>query len=368
MISRRIVVNLVVFLAASTALVALGVTQLLLQTGAGHRITAEFSDAGGLKPRNDVTMRGVTVGSITSVRLTRTGVEAEMALDPGVDVPHGSQLLITRRSPIGDLIIEITPGSGAPLGNGGHIPVASTSPPPDAGRTVEILADLLAAVPGDDLQTVVHELSTALDGRGDDLARLSVASADLPERILEVNRELTDLLETAPVVTGVLADNADILADDIRRTAVLADILRDRRFDLVDLYRNGARFSRVAGELIAAEKPNISCLIQDFADINSVMARPHNLRNLVATLRLNPFFFDGIEQIVRRGLDDIAWFRVQLLPHTEPQGRPHEPQRRAPDVFAGNRCTSPFGSGVGPTTKASGSVELAPGSSLHEGK
>ena len=368
MVPRRVIVNIVVFLVASAALVTLGVTQLLLRGGEGGRITAEFSDVGGLKPRNDVTMRGVKVGSVTGVRLTPTGAEADITLDPGIEVARGSQLVITRRSPIGDLTVEITPGAGEPLESGSRIPRASTKPPPDAGRTVEVLADLLRAVPGEDLQVVVHELATALEGRGDDLARLSVVAADLPERILEVNEELVQLFETAPEVTGVFAENADVLADDIRRTAVLADILRDRRFDLVDLYRNGARFSRVAGDLVADEKQNISCLIRDFAHINSVMARPTNLRNLVATLRLNPFFFRGADIVKRTGLDKISWFRVQLLPHTEPQARQYEPQRPPPDVFAGNGCTSPFGAGVGATTKAAGSVNLAPGSSLHEGK
>lgn len=368
LVSRRVIVNLVVFLVGSVALITLGVTQLLLQTGAGHRITADFSDSGGLAARNDVTMRGVNVGSVTRTELTPTGVEVEMALDPGIEVPLGSQLVATRRSPIGDLVVEITPGSGPSLGNGGHIPIHSTRPPPDAGRTVEVLAEVLGAVPPEDLQTVVHELATALRGRGDDLSRLAVASADFPERLLEVNDELTALIETGPEVTGVLAENAGVLADDIRRTEVLVDILRDRRFDLVDLYRNGADFSRVAGDLIISEKQNISCLIQDFAHINSVMAESENLRNLVATLRLNPFFFGGVEQLVQKGLDGMSWFRVQLLPHTEPPGESYVPHRPPPDVLAGNRCTSPFGDGVGPTTKRSGAVTLAPGSSLREGK
>lgn len=368
MVSRRVIVNLVVFLVGSIALIALGVTQLLLQTGTGVRITADFSESGGLAARNDVTMRGVKVGSVTRTSLTPTGVEAEMALDPGIEVPLGSQLFITRRSPIGDLTVEITPGSGPSLGNGGHIPIHSTRPPPDAGKTIEALADVLGAVPADDLQTVVHELATALRGRGDDLARLAKASADLPERLLEVDEELTALIETGPEVTGVFAENADVLADDIRRTAMLVDILRDRRFDLVDLYQNGAEFSRVAGDLIVSEKQNISCLIQDFARINSVMAQPKNLRNLVATLRLNPFFFGGVEQLVQKGLDGQSWFRVQLLPHTEPQGRSYVPHRPPPDVFPGNACTSPFGIGVPATTAKSGSVTLAPGSTLRDGK
>ncbi len=367
MINKRIVVNLVAFLAFTFGLTALGITQLLVKGSGGPKVVAEFTDSGGLAPRNDVTMRGVNVGAVSDVDLTDTGVLVELALDAGTVVPNDSELQITRRSPIGDLVVEITPGDGDPLERGEVIPASNTAPPPDAGRTVEVLADVLEAVPAEDLSTVVSELADALRGRGEDLAALSEATADLPEEILTVQSDLEELITTGPEVTGVLAENAEVLADDITRTAQLADILRDSRFDLVDLYNNGASFTRVANKLLVEQKPNISCLIRDFAKINSTLGSQPHLSNLVATLQLNPLFFSAVEMSVQRGLDGRDWFRVQLLPHQEPAGRTYVEHRPTPDVYPGNACTSQFGSGVGATTKASGNVQLAPGSTVHDG-
>lgn len=368
MVDRRVIVNLAAFLAFTFGLIALGITQLLLTDTGGPVVMAEFTDTGGLAPRNDVTMRGVNVGAVSEVNLTDDGVLVELALDTGTVVPNDSEFQITRRSPIGDLVVEITPGDGDPLARGEVVPSANTSPPPDAGRTVEVLADVLAAVPAEDLSTVVTELADALKGRGEDLAALSEATADLPEKILTVQSELEDLIRTGPEVTGVLAENAEVLADDITRTAQLADILRDSRFDLLDLYENGASFTRVANELIVEQKPNISCLIRDFATINSTLGSGKNLSNLVATLQLNPLFFSAVEMSVQRGLDGRDWFRVQLLPHQEPAGRTYVEHRPTPDVYPGNSCISQFGRGVGPTTKKSGNVPLAPGSTVHDGR
>jgi phospholipid/cholesterol/gamma-HCH transport system substrate-binding protein len=348
LITKRIIVNLVVFLVATTALTLFGIYHLLLQDTGGDRITADFTDTGGLAPRNDVTLRGVTVGSVDHVELTEEGARAYLNLDRGVEVPEGTTATIVRRSPLGDLVVELTPGDGEPIGSGGHIEASDTSPPPDAGKTVEVLARVLHSVPAEDLSTVVSELATAVEGRGRDLADLSEATADLPERILQVEAELDALIRTGPQVTGVLAENADVLADDITVTAELADILRDRRFDIAELYRNGSQFTTVAQRIIERDKANISCLIADFADINSVMARPNHRSNLAAALDLNHFFFDGVEAAVRQGLDGRMWFRVQVLPHTEPQARSYVPQRGEPDVFAANACRSRYGRGVGP--------------------
>ncbi|MGH2787613.1 MAG: MCE family protein [Actinomycetota bacterium] len=367
MITKRIIINLIVFLLVTTGLTVLGFYNLLLQGSGGDRITADFTDAGGLAPRNDVTLRGVTVGSIDHVELTAEGARAYLNLDRGVEVPAGTKATIARRSPLGDLVVELTPGTGEPIGNGGHIEVADTLPPPDAGETVEVLARVLHSVPPEDLATVVSELATAVDGRGRDLGELSEATADLPQRILEVKAELDALIRTGPQVTGVLADNARVLADDITVTAELADILRDRRHDIAELYRNGGRFTTVAGRIIARDKANISCLVADFADINTVMAMRRNIRNLKAALDLNHFFFDGVEQAVRKGLDGRMWFRVQVLPHTEPQARSYVPKRGAPGVYAANACRSRFGPGVGPGSQ-SHKLNRARDSKFHPGR
>jgi virulence factor Mce-like protein len=365
--SRRVIVNVATFLAASVFLIALGVTQLLMQRTGGSVIAADFADSSGLSPRNDVTMRGVTVGSVRRVGLTPNAARIEMNLNPGVQVPKGTTAAAVRRSPIGDMTVELTPGDGPPMSEGGRIPLADTRPAPDAGKTVEVLADVLHAVPSEALSTVVSEAAAAVRGRGEEFARLSEVTADLPERILQVRTELESLIRTGPVVTGVLADNADVLADDITRTAQLADILRDRRYDLVDLYRNGAQFTRTAGDLVASEKANLACLVADLGNINSTLATAENLANLATALDTNHFFFGGVAQIVQVGLDGRTWFRVQLLPHTEPSGRPYKPQRPTPDVYAANACRSRYGPGVGPGTQP-GVLQLAPESKLHPGK
>lgn len=367
MITKRIVVNVIVFLVVSCGLIAFGVYDLLMQTGDGDRIDAEFTDASGLAPRNDVTMRGVTVGTVEEVVLTEDGVRATLALDPGIDVPDGTRADIVRRSPIGDLVVELTPGEGRTLDDGDTIPMSRTSPPPDAGRTVEALADLLHAIPAEDISTVVSELATAVRGRGDDLARLSEVTATLPERILEVREDLRALIETGPEVTGVFADNADDLAGAFTRTAQLADILRDRRFDLVKLYRNGARFTAVARDLLGDEKANLSCLIADSARVNSVLAEREHLEDLAGVLELNHYFFDAVELAVQEGLDGRSWFRVQLLPHTEPPARQYGIQIGAPDVLGGNACRSRYGPGVGPGSQEH-PPELAEGSRLRRGR
>jgi len=364
---RRTLVNVVTFVVVSSFLVWFGATRFLLPPAAGRTLTMEVADASGLLPRSDVTVRGVPAGAVNEVTLTGEGTAlVTIGLDPGVVVTEGTVAEVTRRSPIGDITVNLIPGEGSALPDGGRIPIEDTITPPDPERTIEVLARILAAVPPEDLDVVVTEAATALRGRGRDLASLSESGADLPERILEVRTELESLMRTGPEVLEVLAANAPTLADDLVQTALLADILRDRRYDLVDLSANGARFAEVFGELLATEKPNLACLLSDSGRINRVLARPDNLRNLVDVLELNHFFFGGADQSVQKGKDDLYWFRVHFLAPQQPPAIAYEPNRTRPEVFGGNGCRSRYGPGVGPSTQDH-EPYVAPGSRLRLG-
>jgi phospholipid/cholesterol/gamma-HCH transport system substrate-binding protein len=356
----RTPVNVATFLVASFLLVWFGADRLVFQETGGPRLIAEFDDSSGIQPRNDVTIRGLPVGTVDHVELTETGVRVEMALTSGTVVPEGTKALITRRSPIGELTIELEPGDGPPLLTGAVIEVDDTIPPPDVSTTIKALRDVLHSVPSGDLETMVGELANAVRGRARDLALFTDASAQLPERLLEVRSELESLIRTGPKLTGVFADNADTFADDLRQTAILADILRERRFDLVELYRKGAVFSDVAGDLLKTEKANIACFIKDAGTLNEAVAARRD--KLAGALDMNHFFFGAVEQTVQEDSRGYTWFRVQLQPHTEPSGRSYTPKRDVPDVFPGRACTSRYGDGVGAADQRR--VHLAPKSNL----
>jgi virulence factor Mce-like protein len=365
--TQRHIINVAVFLVLAAVLVVYIFISLLFIRGGAGTINIDVANASGIERLNDVTMRGVPVGIVGSVDLTPKGTAAiSVILDTGVRIPAGSKVEIIRRSAIGDVTLEFTPGDGPPLANGATIPISDTTTPPDPERTIEILARVLHSVPSSQLSTVVTELATAVRGRGEDLANLSVASADLPQKLLEVKQQLESLIENGPKVTTVLADNSSTLADDLALTAQLADILRDERFNLRDLSVNGANFAQVAGDLIAKDKSNLACLVSDLGDVNALMAEPQHLADLKATLELNHYFFDGVWQAVQHGRDGLDWFRVQLVPFNEPMGTDYATNRPPPDAYGADACRSIYGNGVGVPTQPE-PPHLAHGSTLHPG-
>ena len=64
MITKRTFTNVVVFLLLSSLLVFLGLTKFVFSGANGRHVNVVFSDAQGLAPRDDVTIRGVPSGSV----------------------------------------------------------------------------------------------------------------------------------------------------------------------------------------------------------------------------------------------------------------------------------------------------------------
>src|SRR5439155_13424313 len=131
--------------------------------------------------------------------------------------------------------------------------------------------------------------------------------------------------------------------------------------------QNGSRFANVANDLLATEKPNLACLLGDFAHVNNVLAQQDALNNLVQVLDMNHYFFGGVEKLVlQSSTNPFKWFRVFFLPPQQPGARSYPQHRPPPDVYGADACRSMYGPGVGPATQ-SRPPKLLLGSKLFRG-
>lgn len=91
----------------------------------GYMVTAEFSNIGGLKPSAAVTMAGVAIGRVTSIKLDPKSFAAEVTLQIDghyADIPDDSTASILTAGLLGENYIGIDAGgSDQFLKQGGKI-------------------------------------------------------------------------------------------------------------------------------------------------------------------------------------------------------------------------------------------------------
>ena len=367
MITRRILVNLLVFLAASAALVAYGFVDLLGNPlAATTTVYTVLPTASGLSPNFTVTLEGVQVGSVTKVSLVPQGAKVTMVLQPGKKVPDDVAASVVIANALGQQEVQLVPtGSGpAPaLRDGAVVPASPNSTPADVGTVVAEATSLLKAIPPADLNTVLHELAVALQNNGGNLRTITSASELFSQEFLQYQQQFESLLANAPPVLDVVTANAGALRQGLADTAALAQVFATHSSDLAALLNQGSSAATDLNALVTENEPNLGCLVHDLADVNANLAQPQNLSNLSATLANNQKFFGAVAALAPRGPAKALtsgdsnhtqeWLRTRLLlPPQMPPGDTYLQAHTLPAVLPGAGCQTEFGPGVGPGFQA----------------
>lgn len=115
--TRSIEIGVGIFMLLGVAalfLLALRVSGLSLDAGQStYTLYAEFNDVGGLKPRGEISMAGVTIGKIKTISLNSKSVKArvEMEVDADVDyLTRDSIAVISTAGLLGEKYINISIG------------------------------------------------------------------------------------------------------------------------------------------------------------------------------------------------------------------------------------------------------------------
>lgn len=119
MLTRFIRIQLAVFAVLTLiALITLSWYYLRLpsQFGIGqYKLYAQLPASGGLYRTANVTYRGITIGTVTDVEPTRTGVRATMSIDDRYKIPADAAANVHSVSAIGEQYLDLV-SAGTPPG------------------------------------------------------------------------------------------------------------------------------------------------------------------------------------------------------------------------------------------------------------
>ena len=257
---------------------------------------AQFSDTGGLNKSDRVRIAGVDVGRARSMTIDGDKVVIGFGLD-GTQIGKQTRASIRTDTILGRRDIELEPRGSDPLRPNGVLPLGQTTTP---YQIYDAFFDVTKAASGWDTQTVKKSLnvlsetidqtyphlSAALDGvarfsdtigKRDDQIKQLLANANkiagiLGNRSSQVNQLLVNaqsllaainqrnyavsmLLERvsqfSEQVKGFIDDNPN-LNRVLEQLRTISDVLKDRRFDLMQTLTTVAKFVASLGEAVAS--------------------------------------------------------------------------------------------------------------------
>jgi phospholipid/cholesterol/gamma-HCH transport system substrate-binding protein len=188
-----------------------------------YDVTANFVAGGGLYQNANVTYRGVTIGRVESVGLSKDGVVAGMRLNSDTPVPENVTATVKSVSAVGEQYVDLVPPSdpaNAVLRDGSDIGVDHTAIGQDiAGLLTQ--ADALVSSIGDSrIQDLLRETFKAFNGSGPELARLIQSSRALIDEANANYGQTTQLIDqVGPFLDAQIRSGDDVksLADGLAR-------------------------------------------------------------------------------------------------------------------------------------------------------
>ncbi|MEV0685350.1 MlaD family protein [Nocardia sp. NPDC050378] len=189
-----------------------------------YRVRVELVQSGGLLPGQEVTLRGVRVGSVESVRVVDEKVIAVAAIDEDVRISVSGQVRVAALSAAGEQYLDFLPASndGPYLAEGAVITTDRTTTPVPMADMLQSLSGTLAQIDPERLATISRELGVGQAGP-DKLAAIIDGGTFLVATLDAVLPNTVNLLRNSRVVVTSLHDGRGTLrATSADLAAVLA--------------------------------------------------------------------------------------------------------------------------------------------------
>ncbi len=289
LLNRQARIQLIVFtVIALIALTVMGLRYMRLPRvlfGIGHYAVAiELPRTGGLYETANVTYRGSKIGRVRDVRLTESGVIAELSLKSGIDIPSDLKAEVHSQSAIGEQYVELLPRNetSPPLKDGDVIKLQDTSVPADINAVLDSVRTGLQAIPRGNLKTVIDESYAAVGGLGPELAAIVDGTARLSLEARENLDPLLALIDNAGPVLQSQTQTSGAIAAWAAQVATVTRQLKDHDAAVKGILTDGGPAVGEVGQLIRQLQPTLPIL----------------MANLVSVGRVGLDYRNGIEQLL----------------------------------------------------------------------
>lgn len=241
-----------------------------------YRVDARFSQSGGIFTGAEVTYRGVKVGTVSDMRLTRAGVTVELSIDKKHDdIPADTIASVGNKSAVGEQYVELAPNvdEGPYLRDGSVIETEDTRTPVSTTKILSDLDSFVRSVPQDSLRTVVSELGAGFRDTGEDLGVLIDSSTQFLEAASDNFDITTALIRDSNTVLNTQVEKGSAIRDFSRDLALFSGVLADNDQALRALIDNGSATANELRTFLEKNQVDLGGLINNLVTTGDVVVK-----------------------------------------------------------------------------------------------
>lgn len=305
MITRRMRVQLVLFLVLTLVGVSfVGAKYARIDRlfgGGGYPVVVQMAESGGIFTGADVTYRGVSVGRVTDMWLTRDGVDVEVRIDDSSpDIPADTQVVVANKSAVGEQYLDFQPASddGPFLQADDVVTRERTQVPIDTRTLLTDVNALLTSVDADDLSTVITELGDAFEGSAGDLRTLIDTSRSFITTADQKYAMTAELIRDSRQVLQTQVDSQDDITEFATNLRDLTTAMRTSDADLRTVLDVGAPTAATLRAVVAENADDLATLLDSAIAVNKVVVS--RLDGVRGVLVIAPYGVESAFSIIAR--------------------------------------------------------------------
>lgn len=279
----------------------------------GDTYKAEFAEAAGLRPSDEVRIAGVKVGKVTDVELAGDRVLVSFQMK-GAEMGDRTRADIRIKTVLGRKFMAVTPDGDGAMDGGDTIPLDRTSSPYDVTDAFRGLATTVEDIDSDQLAQAFTTLADTFRDTPDEVRATLEGLSRLSRTLSSRDAELKRLLARSKGVTQVLAARDQDLVSLLADSSLVLDELRRRREAIDGLLRSTTQLSEQLTALTRENRATLAPALQRLRGVVTVLRQ--NQANLEKALVRLPVF----TRLFANNLGNGRWFDTLVQNFTTPVG------------------------------------------------
>jgi phospholipid/cholesterol/gamma-HCH transport system substrate-binding protein len=256
--------------------------------GGATTYRAEFTEAAGLRPDDEVRVAGVKVGEVTDVELAGDRVLVSFRVED-TWVGNRTSAEIKIKTLLGRKFLALHPVGDADQDPGEPIPLARTVTPYDVTQAFEGLASTVGAIDTEQLAQAFRTISQTFEDSPEHVRTALDGLSALSRTIASRDEQLAQLLANTRTISQTLAGSSDELERLIEDGNLLLAELNNRRDAIHALLVGARQLAEQLSGLVADNQARLGPALRHLDVVTEVLQR--HSANLDRSLRLaGPYF------------------------------------------------------------------------------
>jgi phospholipid/cholesterol/gamma-HCH transport system substrate-binding protein len=301
-----VVIGAISLVALAALLLASFKASSLPLIGGGDVYHAAFSEAGGLKPNDEVRIAGVRVGKVESVELAGDHVRVTFRVDQDAEFGQDTLAAIKVKTILGAMFLALQPAGPGQMEEGSEIPEERTSSPYDVVEAFSGLAETSEQIDTDQLAESLTTLADLSRNTPEEFRAALKGVSALSANVAAKNEKIGELLRNLDTVSSVLDERDEDIIALMEDADVLFRSLVQRREAVHTLLESTSRLSRELTALVRQSRADLKPALTHLQNVVQVLNK--NEDNLDRSLRLMAPFY----RVFANTLGNGPWFDTYI--------------------------------------------------------